>query len=52
MDDQEFDDLIESGTPLMDKIEKIMPHLDRYTSKQITFKELHTAINTVSIIIT
>lgn len=52
VEDQEFDELIEAGTPLMDKIEKITPHLDRYTSKQITFKELHTAINTVSTILT
>lgn len=29
-----------------------MPHLDRYTSKQISFKELHTAINTVTFVLT
>jgi hypothetical protein len=46
--DEEFDELLEGGTPLIDRIAKIMPHLNNYSSKKITFSELASALNPAS----
>jgi hypothetical protein len=43
--DDEFNELLEEGSPVLDRIEKVMPHLNNYMAKKISFKDLPDAIN-------
>ena len=37
--------MLEEGSPVLDRIEKVMPHLNNYMAKKIAFKDLPEAIN-------
>jgi hypothetical protein len=39
---------LEEGSPVLDRIDKVMPHLNNFTAKKILFKDLSEAINSKS----